>query len=127
MNWNAVQNAAKANGKIDVAYKIPPHQRNNLPVNIQAALQEGKQSGLLPDFPFGTDFTDDELVIARALARLKALSERPLEMLVALIKLLLGQLRGSQAHPQAYLQRMGMSEARTLKDRLLRALFVAFL
>ena len=120
-------NAAKANGKIDAAFQIPPHQRNNLPVNIQAALQEGKQNGLLPDFPFGTDFTEDELIIARALARLKALSERPLEVLVALVKLLLGQLRGSQANPQVYLRRMGMTEARTLKDTLLRKLFIAFL
>ena len=115
---------AKANGKIDAAYQIPAHQRNNLPTMIETALRDGKQSDLLPDYPFGTDFTEDELVIARALVKMKRLLEHPVELLGALFGLAVGQSSAKGKDHQRYLERMGMTEARTLKDKLLRALFV---
>ena len=37
----------------------------------------GREAGLLPDFPFGTDLTDDELHIVRALKKLKHASAAP--------------------------------------------------
>ncbi len=115
---------AKVNGKIDSAYQIPPQQRNNFPTMIEAVLRDGKQNGLLPDYPFGTDFTEDELVIARALARMKRLLEHPFELLGALFRLAIGQSVAKGKDHQRYLERMGMTEAHTLKDKLLRALFV---
>ncbi|MBP6110357.1 MAG: acetyl-CoA hydrolase/transferase family protein [Rhodocyclaceae bacterium] len=115
---------AKANGKIDAAYQIPAHQRNNLPTMIETALRDGKQSDLLPDYPFGTDFTEDELVIARALVRLKGLLAHPLALIGALFGLASSKLTGKTIDHQRYLARMGMTEAHTLKDKLIRALFV---
>ena len=115
---------AKANGKINSAYQIPTQQRNNFPITIEAALRDGKQNGLLPDYPFGTDFTDDELVIARALARLKGLLAQPLALIGALFGLVIDQTVAKGKDHQRYLERMGMTEAHTLKDKLIRALFV---
>ena len=38
---------------------------------LDAKLHPWSEAGLLPDFPFGTDLTDDELHIVRALKRIK--------------------------------------------------------
>ena len=38
------------------------------------------EAGLLPDFPFGTDFTEDELHIVRALKKLKHATQHPVEL-----------------------------------------------
>ena len=91
---------------------------------IEPALRDGKQSDLLPDYPYGTDFTEDELVIARALVRLKGLLAHPLALIGALFGLASSKLTGKTIDHQRYLARMGMTEAHTLKDKLIRALFV---
>ena len=79
---------------------------------------------LLPDFPFGTDFTEDELVIVRSLARLTRSVEHPADLVATLVKSAIGQLLDSETVPERYLERMGMTEAHTLKDKLMRTLFV---
>ena len=128
--------AAKLNGKLDAGYEIPEAQRHNLPERIDAALkpwhegekgEQGDQHGkgsLLPDFPLGTDFTDDELVIIRALTRLKRSSEHPLELVKMLIDGAMEQMFDQKEVPDRYLQRMGLQEAHGLKDKLMRTLFV---
>jgi acyl-CoA hydrolase len=115
---------AKANGKLNARYEIPAAQRNNLPERIEAALKPWHEEGLLPDFPLGTDFTDDELVIIRALARLKRSSEHPLELVKMLVESTVGQVFEHKEVPDRYLERMGMHEAHGLKDKLMRTLFV---
>ena len=119
--------AAKLNGKLDARYEIPEAQRHNLPERIDAALKpwhEVGNGGLLPDFPLGTDFTDDELVIIGALARLKRSSEHPLELVKMLIGGAMEQLFDQKDVPDRYLDRMGLKEAHGLKDKLMRTLFV---
>ena len=76
---------------------------------------------VIPDYPFGTDFTEDELVIARALVRLKGLLAHPLALIGALFGLASSELTGKTIDHQRYLARMGMTEAHTLKDKLIRA------
>ena len=57
---------AKANGKLASDYALPERYRHNLPQALEDKLQPWAEAGLLPDFPFGTDLTDDELHIVRA-------------------------------------------------------------
>ena len=115
---------AKSNGKLNAGYEIPEAQRHNLPGRIDAALKPWHDEGLLPDFPLGTDFTDDELVIVRALTRLKRSSEHPLELVKMLIGGAMEQLFDQSDVPERYLDRMGLHEAHGLKDKLMRTLFV---
>ena len=68
---------AKKNHKIPEDYEIPEQFRNNTPEKLAATLQEYKAEGLFPDFPFGTEFTDVELLIAYALKVMKAKAAGP--------------------------------------------------
>ena len=118
---------AKANGKLNAGYEIPDAQRRNLPERVELALRpwhNAGNDGLLPDFPLGTDFTDDELVIIRALARLKRSSEHPLELVKMLIDSAMAQVFDQKDVPDRYLDRMGLQEAHGLKNKLMRTLFV---
>ncbi len=115
---------AKANGKLETEYQIPQSCRRNLPEILERCLGGAATRTLLPDFPFGTDFTEDELVIVRSLARLKRSVEHPADLVATLVKSAIGQLLDSETVPERYLERMGMTEAHTLKDKLMRTLFV---
>src|SRR5690606_17999286 len=63
---------AKKAGKIADDYEIPPQHRNNTPERLRAALHEASAEGLLPLFPFGSDFTEVELRLMPALGRLRS-------------------------------------------------------
>lgn len=63
---------AKQAGKIAPDYKIPEQFQNNTPQRLDKALKPHKQNGLFPVFPFGTDFTDEEWALAKALKGVKA-------------------------------------------------------
>ena len=114
---------AKMNGKVELEYEIPQAQRNNRPEVIEARLQRWHDAGLLPDFPLGTDFTDDELVIVGALTRLQHSAGHPLALVKLLLDATVGQTLGHKEVPEQYLERMGLQDAHGLKDRLMRALF----
>lgn len=111
--------SAKAHGKLDSAYQVPQRFRHNLPELLEAKLRPWSEAGLLPDFPFGTDLTEDELQMVRAMKKVKHASHHPSELLIMAVKSL---WEGKQA-PEAYLQRLGLSDAHNFKDLLLRRLF----
>ena len=73
----------------------------------------------MPPFPFGTDLTADELKIVGALKRLKHATQHPGELLTVALK---SFWEGKQA-PQAYLERLGLADAHSLKDSVIRMLF----
>ncbi len=110
---------AKAHGKLDAHYDIPERYRNNLPEVLEDKLHPWAGAGLLPDFPFGTDLTVDELHIVRALKRLKRVSQHPAELVTMAVKSL---WEGKEA-PQAYLERLGLADAHSFKDLFVRRLF----
>ncbi|MEI9994588.1 MAG: acetyl-CoA hydrolase/transferase C-terminal domain-containing protein [Rhizomicrobium sp.] len=62
---------AKDAGKIAKSYRIPAAQRENHPERIAAALAPLRERGLLPDYPFGGDFTPVEQRLLPVLERLK--------------------------------------------------------
>src|SRR5438270_3133589 len=47
---------AKDAGKLPRAFEIPAVHRENLPERIATALRPAREAGLLPSFPFGSDF-----------------------------------------------------------------------
>ena len=110
---------AKAHGKLEADYVLPERYRSNLPEVLEKNLHPWTEAGLLPDFPFGTDLTEDELRMVRAMKKIKHASEHPAELLTMAIKSL---WEGKEA-PQAYLERLGLDDAHSIKDLLMRRLF----
>lgn len=109
---------AKAHGKLDAHYMVPERYRNNLPQALAAKLHPWAEAGLLPGFPFGTDLTPDELSMVGALKKLQNASEHPAELL----SLAFRSLWDSKEMPAAYQERLGLSDAYSLKDSVLRRL-----
>lgn len=114
---------AKAAGKLNADYEVPEQHRQNLPKVLRARLQpwlsaEGS-SALLPDFPFGTDLTADELRIVTALRQMQHASQHPAELLAMLVK----SLWADREAPPAYLQRLGLDDATSPRKMLMRKLF----
>ncbi|MEQ1515012.1 MAG: acetyl-CoA hydrolase/transferase C-terminal domain-containing protein [Usitatibacteraceae bacterium] len=112
-------NEAKVHRKIGADYEIPDRYRANLPQTLDDKLHPWSEAGLLPDFPFGTDLTLDELHIVRALKRLKRATEHPTELVTLAVKSL---WEGKEA-PRAYLERLGLADAKSFRDMFVRKLF----
>ena len=110
---------AKSHGKLESSYLVPDRYRHNLPQMLEDKLQPWAEAGLLPDFPFGTDLTDDELHIVRALKKIKHATHHPAELVTMAVKSL---WEGKEA-PRVYLERLGLAEANSFKDLFVRRLF----
>jgi hypothetical protein len=102
---------AKDAGKVAPDYEIPKQHRDNTPERLARRLQPFRDSGLLPDFPFGTDFTETEQALIPALQRLRSAASSPL----ALSSLVIAGLKSDTGH-EAELARMQLTAPRTIKD-----------
>ncbi len=111
---------AQANGKLAKDFVLPAIYRQNLPDVLEAKLQSGMDAGLLPDFPFGTDFTDDELAMIKVMQRLKNATENPLELVKSAIR---GLFSANEAPPE-WLDRLGLNDTHDFKTALTKRLFL---
>lgn len=111
---------AKSAGKIAHDYEIPEAQMHNLPETVASRLGAIRGSGRLPDFPFGNDFTADELAIIRVLQRMQAVADSP----VQLVKSLIASLSDDKEVPNALLERLHLDHPENWKQKLLRQLFI---
>ncbi|MDQ8732569.1 acetyl-CoA hydrolase/transferase C-terminal domain-containing protein [Bradyrhizobium sp. LHD-71] len=109
---------AKDAGKLAKDFEIPAAHRENFPERIVEALKPFRESGVLPSFPFGSDFTPVEQQLIPALQMLREASASPL----ALTKLLLSGLGASGAPDEAALARLGLDRPQSLSDRIYRVL-----
>lgn len=109
---------AKAAGKLDAGYEVPERYRQNLPEVLHTRLQPWR-SGLLPDFPFGTDLTEGEIEMVTALRKMQQATRHPVELVAMVLK----SLAGTREAPPAYLQRLGLDDATSFKKMFLRKLF----
>lgn len=106
---------AKDAGKVARDYEIPSAHRENHPERIARALAPLAERGVLPEFPFGSDFTPVERRLLPALERLKDAS--PPELL----RLALRGLSPAPAEAEP-LARMGFENPRGVSARFYRAL-----
>jgi hypothetical protein len=67
-------------GKLPKDFEIPPAHRENFPERIAAALKPARDAGLLPSFPFGSDFTETEQRLIPALQVLQEAQRTPLRL-----------------------------------------------
>jgi Acetyl-CoA hydrolase/transferase C-terminal domain len=102
---------SKDAGKIEGAFDLPKTARENTPDTIEKALRPARDEGLLPPFPFGTDFTDVEQRLLPALQTLKAAS--PLQLAALIVQ------GASSIHvDQECLARMGLERPSTPTELL---------
>jgi hypothetical protein len=110
---------AQSHGKLEAGWRVPEAFRQNLPQFLDEVLRPWAGAGLLPDFPFGTDLTDDELHIVRALKKLKHASRHPVELVQMAVK----SLWQDREAPHAYPERLGLADAHSFTDLFIRRLF----
>ena len=115
----ALVEAAQRAGKLPADWVLPEPWTHNTPEQLDATLHPLTEAGLLPGFPFGTDLTADELRIVAALRRLKKSLRHP----VTLVATALRAVWTGQTAPPAYLERLGLDEARGFKALVLKRLF----
>jgi hypothetical protein len=114
---------AKAAGKLSSDYQIPLHARHNTPSAIRQRFHQLKSQGLFPDFPFGTDFTDEEIHLASVLKSLKYKSASKPRLFAAILKSL--TVGTPSPKESAYLKRMGLLEVKSMGESLYRRLLLA--
>ena len=82
-----------------------------------------RRAGLFSEFPFGTDFTTEEIVLARALKRLRERTGTLSGKLAVLAGALARAANSAQLRP--YLQRMKLDRPRSATERMLRQLLAS--
>ena len=113
---------AKRAGKIRENYDIPDYARNNRPEKLKTLLNRYRERGLFKAFPFGTDLTEQEVILRKALLILKQTVQQK--------KLRLPRptdVRKTIAipnHARPYLERMMLDHPQTFKERLYRRALV---
>ena len=68
---DALLKEAKRAGKVRANYEIPDHARNNRPERLERELARYRARDMFPAFLFGTDLTPEEVLLRKALGRLK--------------------------------------------------------
>ncbi len=110
---------AKGYGKLSKSYEIPAAFRDNTPERIERALKSAKERGLLPDFPFGCDFTEVEQKLIPALQTLRQKSAEPVQLIPLALR---GLFAKQNKETDEAIERMGLTKAASLKDRVYRVL-----
>jgi hypothetical protein len=115
---------AKDAGKLPRGFEIPAAHRENFPERIAAALQPAREAGLLPSFPFGSDFTEVEQRLIPALQLLQAVQRAPAKLPGLLFE---GLTRMPAPADEECLARLGLDHPKTLAEWFYRALVNAAL
>lgn len=115
---------AKDAGKLPANFEIPKAYRENYPQRIADALSPARQAGLLPSFPFGSDFTEVEQRLIPALQLLQEVQRRPLSLPSLLWQ---GWTQRSEPFEAECLARLGLDRPATWQQRAYRALVRAAL
>lgn len=111
---------AKEMKKMPEDYEIPEEFRNNYPQTIENNLKEFRNKGYFKPFPFGTDFTDEEIVLGKALKGLKGqMANTPVKTGLNIVKQMVKPVP-EKAEP--YLKRMGLDKPASVKERVYKKL-----
>jgi acyl-CoA hydrolase len=109
-------------GKIAESYRLPAHARDNRPERLEELLAPYRARGLFPEFPFGTELTEEELVLKQALKALQQIvkgRELDLPEFDEIWKTI-----AIPANAQPYLERMGLEAPQNPKELLMQRALV---
>jgi acyl-CoA hydrolase len=108
--------AARRAGKIEHGYRLPDALAANTPEAIAARFAPLRARGLFSEFPFGTDFSAEEAVLARALGALEARTARLPGRIGALVRAAFVNSVEPELAP--YLERLGLLAPGDFRARL---------
>ncbi len=113
---------AKLYGKLDPDFELAPEYKQNFPVKIESLLKTFQTDGHFVAFPFGTDFTAEEIVIGGSLKAFNG--RRKTEILK---KIFLELFRSIPVIAEPFIKRMDLHEPKNLKEKIMRKVVVAAL
>ena len=119
---DGLKREAQAAGKLRPDYQIPELHRNNTPRALEERFILPRARGLFSEFPFGTDFTHEEIVLAKALSRLKESTAGAWPRVKAAS--LAVASRGTPSAVRPYLERMSLNAPKTRQEWLWQRLLV---
>ncbi|ABA58208.1 conserved hypothetical protein [Nitrosococcus oceani ATCC 19707] len=114
-----LREAQKA-GKISKNYQIPDDFKDNYPARLKKHLRPYKDQGYLPEFPFGTEFTPEEIALTKAFEAIQTMIAKKRFPIPNK-----HQLRAILSAPEIatpYLQRLQLDKPTTMKDKLMQKL-----
>ncbi len=109
----ALTEQAQRCGKLRAGFHAPGHWIDNTPVHLSARLRAFRHDGTLPDYPLGSDFTEVEQRIVRALGWLKANTAMPWKKIGTLLRAL-----GTKSDDSEAMARMELSAPASLDERI---------
>jgi len=109
----ALVERAKREGKLRSGFHAPSHWIDNTPVHLSARLRAFRHDGTLPDYPLGSDFTEVEQRIVKALGWLKANTGTLWKKAATVAKAL-----PARSDDEAAMARMALAQPATLGERL---------
>ncbi len=110
---------AQEAGKLPGQYQLPTAFRQNLPGCLSARLSKAHQTGSLPVFPLGSDYTPVEERLLPALKLLRALSGAQWQLLRMTLK---GWRPKPSPAEQECLERLALAQPQGLREKFLRQL-----
>lgn len=111
---------AKLAKKLQANYTLPEWAKENTPQALKKKISTLKKEGLFPAFPFGTDFTEEEVRLGKALKSLKAKANSKPSLMVSIL--------GSFFHKKisttalSDLKRMGLDQPKNIKEKIYQKL-----
>jgi len=113
---------AKKARKIPAGYIIPERFRNNTPEKLEKIIAPSRNIGLFPAFPFGTDFTEEEIVLGKSLREFKAKAK---ENKLGTAKGIIGSwFSAPPAEAKRYIERMRLDKPRNIREKLMQKVVV---
>lgn len=113
---------AKKAGKLSYSYKVPPRFKNNYPWKYQMLITQEQEKGFFSPFPFGTEFTDQEIRIGKALKFLNKLKSDKANFIIFLIGALFKKKESTKYND--LLERMSLKENKTFKEKMMRKILL---
>ena len=110
----ALLETAKRSRKLRADFAMPAAWSRNTPQRLREALAPFRGDGTLPDYPLGSDFTEVEQRLLKALGWLKAQTATPWAKLGTIATALMS----GGARDDAALQRMGLDAPKDIGERL---------
>lgn len=113
---------AKRAKKLPYSYKLPERFKNNYPWKVNSFIEAERERGFFAPFPFGTDFTEDEIKIGKALKYLKQLSTNKISLFFSVILALFKKYESSDY--SNLLKRMSLENPKGFKEKLMQRLLL---
>lgn len=117
---DAFLDEAQRSGKIPANFRLPDAARRNLPQRLEATFAPYRERGLFPALPSGTDFTEEEIVLGRALKLLQSRTQSAVGRAGVIARALVSDAPGKEMLP--YLARLELERPITARGRVERKL-----